>query len=65
MKRRILFVGVLALLLAVSFMAIFAHPSDVIVIDSADNFESSVLSSSATLMSLLNNVARSHVYPIC
>ncbi len=57
MKRRIFFAGALVLLLAVSFLALSAHPSDVIVIGNADNYESSALSSSATLMNLLNNVA--------
>lgn len=57
MKRRIFVVGTLVCLLACSFLALAALPSDVIVIDSADNFESSALSSSTTLMGLLNNVA--------
>lgn len=57
MKRRIFVVGALICLLACSFLALAALPSDVIVINNADNFESSALSSSTTLMSLLTNVA--------
>jgi len=57
MKRRIFVIGALVCLLACSFLALAALPSDVIVINNADNFESSALSSSTTLMGLLNNVA--------
>jgi len=57
MKRRIFVVGSLVFLLLFSFLALSALPSDVIVINNADNFEASALSTSTTLMTLLNNVA--------
>lgn len=57
MKRRIFVVGSLVFLLLFSFLALSAHPSDVIVINNADTVRESAVSSSATLLDLLNNVA--------
>lgn len=57
MKRRIFIVGSLVFLLLFSFLALSALPSDVIVINNADSVRESAVSSSATLLNLLNNVA--------
>lgn len=57
MKRRVFILGSLVLLLLLSFLALSAHPSDVIDVGNADLVRESPVSSSSTLLNLLTNVA--------